>query len=257
MERVWRRLEHSETTPELNLAIDEALVRGKAEGDSPSTLRLWRNPPCIVIGISQNPFVEIDLAACQELGLPVVRRQSGGGAVYHDAGNMNYSLIVEREALGPHISTERSYAFLLQGVVNALGRFGVTAHVRNTSDVFVDDRKIAGCAQYRTGNAVLHHGCLLVDSDLLRLDRALRVPAVWYREVVNLAELAQPVPTLERVADALAASFAELFGVVLSIGAISALEQARAAELHVAKYSRKDWHLRVSPGWRPGRYGPR
>ena len=257
VERVWRLLELSVDDPAMNLAIDEALIRSKTAGEAPPTLRLWRNPPCIVIGISQNPFVEIDLAACRELNLPVVRRQSGGGAVYHDRGNLNYTLVMDYAALAGNTSTEQSYAFLLQGVIAALGRFGLSASLRNISDVYVGERKIAGCAQYRTSEAILHHGCLLVEADLGVLERTLRVPAAWYREVVNLADLVKPAPGPAGTAAALAAAYGELFAVALRPGELTAAEWARAEQLYAEKYRQSEWHLRVSPGWKPGRYGPR
>jgi lipoate-protein ligase A len=240
----------------MNLAIDEALIRSRTAGEAPPTLRLWRNPPCVVIGISQNPFAEVDLAACDEMGLPVVRRQSGGGAVYHDAGNLNYSLVVDLEALAGNTSTEQSYAFLLQGVIGALARFHLEATLRNISDVYVGERKIAGCAQYRTSTVVLHHGCLLVEADLGVLERTLRVPAAWYREVVNLVDLVTPRPGLEEATAAIAAAYAELFGVAVTPGELTPQEWSRAEQLYEEKYRRSEWNRRVPPGWRPGRYGP-
>lgn len=257
VERVWRLLELSVDDPAMNLAIDEALIRGKTAGEAPATLRLWRNPPCIVIGISQNPFVEIDLAACRELNLPVVRRQSGGGAVYHDSGNLNYTLVMDYAALAGNTSTEQSYAFLLQGVIAALARLGAAATLRNISDVYVGEHKIAGCAQYRTSGAILHHGCLLVAANLGVLERTLRVPAAWYREVVNLADLIAPAPDLADTAAALSAAYGALFGIKLQPGELTAAEWARAEQLYAEKYQQTEWHFHISPGWKPGRYGPR
>lgn len=256
-ERVWRLLEFSAADAALNLAIDEALIRARAAGESPSTLRLWRNPPCVVIGVAQNPFEEIDLVACEALGVPVIRRQSGGGAVYHDDGNLNYSLVIEPSALGAHGGTSASYTFLLQGVVTALARFNVTASLRHTSDVYVGERKIAGCAQYRTAGAVLHHGCLLVSADLATLERTLRVPAAWYREVVNLIEIANPSPDWSGLVVALSHAYGELFGVVFEKGDLSDVEWQRAKRLYEEKYRDRAWNLRVPQGWKPGRYGPR
>lgn len=253
----WRLLELSVEEAALNLAIDEAIVRGRAAGETPSTLRVWQNPRCVVIGISQNPYQELDLEACRAEGLPVVRRQSGGGAVYHDSGNLNYSLSMGFAALAGNTGTEQSYVFLLGGVVSALGSLGVEANLRHISDVYAGERKIAGCAQYRTSGAVLHHGCILVRADLALLERTLRVPAAWYREVVNLAELVELTPGMGDLSGALARAYGDQFGIVLEPGELTAAEWARAEALAEEKYRREEWNLRVPPGWKPGRYGPR
>jgi len=80
--------------PRENLALEEAILRAVGEGEQPPTLRIWRNPRCVVIGRGQRPEEEADLAACERLRIPVLKRPSGGGAVYHHPGNLNFSLFL-------------------------------------------------------------------------------------------------------------------------------------------------------------------
>jgi len=146
-----------------NLAIEEYLME-HATGHGP-VLFLWRSGCAVVMGKNQNPWRECRLDRMREAGVPLARRISGGGTVYHDAGNLNYCVIVDRT----EYREEQAYEMIFQ----ALGHFGIRAEKTGKSNLSVDGLKFSGNAFcFRKGRA-LHHGTLLLNTDLERLNRYL------------------------------------------------------------------------------------
>lgn len=149
------------TDPYYNLAFEEYIFTHYKSED---IFLLWRNTPCMVVGSCQNICRETRPIKLRELGIPVLRRISGGGAVYHDLGNVNYSCITRQE--GP-IDYDKSLAPILA----ALNAIGVPARKNRTCDIAIGEEKISGSAQRAAGGRLLHHGTLLFDADLAALDR--------------------------------------------------------------------------------------
>lgn len=154
------------TDPLANLAAEEALFRSR--DDARAVLLIWRNAPAVVIGRHQNPWRECDVAAIQRDGIPLLRRQSGGGTVYHDLGNANVSYMAHPD----DYDQDRSFAL----IVSALKRLGINAHRTARNDIYVGDRKVSGNAFRFTRERNLHHGTLLINADLARLVAYLRPP---------------------------------------------------------------------------------
>lgn len=154
------QIETTSHDPFFNQAFEDYVFRTCREGD---VLLLWRNRPAVVVGCYQNICREVHMRALLDRGIPVVRRMSGGGTVYHDLGNLNYTLISDQT--GP-----LDYDRCLEPVIRALNALGVPAHKNRTCDIAVDGKKISGSAQKIAGGRVLHHGTLLFDSDLSLLD---------------------------------------------------------------------------------------
>ena len=149
--------------PGRNLALEEILFR---EGED--LLLLWRSDPCVVIGRNQNAFAEANLRYCEAHGVLILRRFSGGGAVYHDPGNVNCSLSLAHE--GEYLS----YDPFLSRFLPALHALGVPAERRGASDVVLAGKKLCGTAQAAAKNRVLTHATLLCRADLAALSAALR-----------------------------------------------------------------------------------
>lgn len=189
------------TDPYANLALEEGFLEGG--GPAGGLLLLYVNGPCAVIGRNQNPWIEVRADA----GLPVLRRASGGGAVYHDRGNLNWSLVVAREA--------HDRLAELGLVVAALSALGVEAEADCRGALRIAGKgprsgdKVSGSARRMLRDRVLHHGTLLVESDLGRMESCLggigaassAAPGSAPSRVANLSSL---VPGL-RVSDAMAA----------------------------------------------------
>lgn len=157
MKRQVTYFETGSQDPFYNLAFEEYVLSRKTSGDY---LLLWQNDNTIVVGQNQNAESEINRAFVEKHGIGVARRTTGGGAVYHDLGNLNYSFITsagEEEKL----TVER---FTLP-VVNALRGLGLQAEASGRNDILVESRKVSGTAQRLLNGRILHHGTLLFDAD--------------------------------------------------------------------------------------------
>lgn len=156
------------TDPRVNLAIEEHLLRQLETGED--ILLFYVNEPSIIIGRYQNTLEEINPTYVQAHGIHVVRRLSGGGAVYHDLGNLNFSFITRRAAEDIH-----NFKKFTAPVIRVLRELGVPAELGGRNDILAAGKKISGNAQYITSRRMVSHGTLLVDSDLERVVEALRV----------------------------------------------------------------------------------
>jgi len=154
--------------PHLNLALEEYIVRNF--GTETDYLLFYVNSPSIIIGKNQNTLEEINHEYVKEKELYVVRRVSGGGAVYHDFGNLNFSFITNHD-----ITSLNNFKKVTAPIVNALEKLGVHAEMKGRNDVVVNDKKISGNAQFSTGKRMISHGTLMLDSDLNEVSKALTV----------------------------------------------------------------------------------
>ena len=161
-------LESHSTDPYFNLALEEYLF--EELGRSRPCFMLWQNDNTIVVGKYQNTAEEIDQAYVDAHGIRVARRLSGGGAVYHDKGNLNFTFIVDR-ADAPGLN----FKVFVEPVIRALARFGVHAEFTGRNDLTIDGMKFSGNAQYARRGRLLHHGCIMLDSNLTSVADALRV----------------------------------------------------------------------------------
>ena len=159
--------------PAFNLAFEEYVLTNRREG---TYLLLWQNDNTIVIGQNQNAEAEINRAFVEEHGIHVVRRTTGGGAVYHDLGNLNYSFITD---LGnaEQLTMER----FTRPIVEALKALGLDAEASGRNDILVEGRKVSGTAQRVARDRILHHGTLLFDADPSMVAGALNVDPEKFR----------------------------------------------------------------------------
>ena len=163
-----RYLESPSRDPYFNLALEEYVFERMDK--SKSYFLLWQNDNTIVVGKYQNTAEEIDQAYVDAHHIRVARRLSGGGAVYHDRGNLNFTFIVDR-ADAPGLN----FKVFVRPVVEALARFGVHAAFTGRNDLTIDGMKFSGNAQYARRGRLLHHGCIMLDSNLTSVADALRV----------------------------------------------------------------------------------
>lgn len=177
------------TDPFLNIAVENYLLSA-AEEDA-VTFYLWKNHRTVVIGQNQNPYAECNVDLLEDEGGHLMRRRTGGGAVYHDDGNINFSFVVPKQYYDLH----RQF-LVLQKAVEA---YGLSAEVSGRNDVLCCGRKFSGNAFSRGEHQYLHHGTILIKGNMEDLQRYLRVrPAKLHKHgvdsvrsrVVNLSELA-------------------------------------------------------------------
>ena len=161
-------IESNSTDPYFNLALEE-YVFDKLPKDE-SYFMLWQNANTIVIGKYQNAMQEINQKVVDERGIKVARRLSGGGAVYHDMGNLNFTFIVDQKDVDG-----LNFKIFVVPIVETLKGFGVEAEFTGRNDIVIGGRKISGNSQYIKRNRVMHHGCIMLDSDLEKVVDALKV----------------------------------------------------------------------------------
>ncbi|WP_040932137.1 lipoate--protein ligase family protein, partial [Paenibacillus larvae] len=158
------------TDPRINLAIEEYAL--KYLSTEQTYLLFYINEPSIIIGKNQNTIEEINMDYVKQQELHVVRRLSGGGAVYHDLGNLNFSFITKDDGNSFH-----NFLKFTEPVIEALRKLGVEAELSGRNDIQVGERKISGNAQFTTRGRMFSHGTLLFHSEMENVVSALKVKA--------------------------------------------------------------------------------
>jgi len=216
-----------------NLAIEECLLK---RAEDAVILYLWQNEHTVVIGKNQNAVKECRTALLEKEGGTLVRRLSGGGAVYHDLGNLNFTFLLPRSCY----DETKQFSVILE----ALAAFGIRAQFTGRNDLTVDGRKFSGNAYYQSVKASYHHGTLLVNADLEKMTRYLipskgkltskGVDSVRSR-VTNLKQLC-PGISIDALKQELEKSFAHIYGPA----EILSLPEAEIA-LATEKYRSREW----------------
>jgi len=239
--------------PYRNMSVEEAIPRAVGEGQAPNTVRFWHNSNTIVLGCFQSAQLEVNFDVCEETGTTIVRRFTGGGAVYHDAGNLNYAISLKRgHPLVPDADLQTVFRRLSEGAVEGLRGLGVNAEFQPINDIQVDGKKVSGAAGSIRWGTVFHHGCILVASDLAILGMVLNVPQVKLadRHVASVQkrvttirdELGKDVTTRD-VRDGIVRGIEHSYNVRLDQGSLTKSELSTAKELYDTKYSKSAWNL--------------
>lgn len=243
-----------ELDPRRNLALDEAIAR--SSGPHP-TLRLWRNGRAVVLGRFQLGAAEVDLGLAHRTGTPVLRRFTGGGAVYHDPGNLNISLVLPRDrpplAAQPEVGgLPAVYGLLLEPLADAVRALGLQVE-RTERDLLVGRRKVSGVAAWLSRPRILVHATLLVSADLEALEALLAGPGApgqprWERTrsrrmpVTSLGRELGRIPEPATLAEALRRAFAARGLLFEPVDGPTEAEWALAERLLVDRYANPAWH---------------
>lgn len=237
------RIVYSESyNPYYNFALEEVLLHS-CEQKQDYILYLWQNDNTIVIGRNQSVYTECNLKYAEKHNTIIARRLTGGGAVYHDLGNLNFTIIVPKNAYDKSISASI--------IVNAINAVGIPASLTGRNDIVCGDLKFSGSAYYSSAQAGLHHGTIMVDVDLERMQELLYtsqskiakkgVSSVRSR-VVNLKTVNQDI-SVNRLKELIKFSFIKMFGEnsIIKYG-IDYLEEVEAVKLE-EKYSSEQWNI--------------
>ena len=245
-------IDTGEQTPATHAALDQVLAEELAAGRRGPTLRFWHwRDPAVVIGSFQSLRNEVDLEAAERHGITIVRRISGGGAMFMEANNcITFSLVVPA-SLVDGLTFEQSYAFLDDWVLGALADVGVTAHYAGLNDIASPAGKIAGAAQKRlVGGAVLHHVTMAYDIDANKMLDVLRIgrEKLSDKGTTSANKRVDPVRSQtglprEQVIAAFESHFRARYRTV--DGTLTGAEVARAAELVETKFADPGWTARV------------
>jgi len=235
-----------ETDPYFNLAAEEYAMEHFAD----DLFMLWRNDPAVIVGRHQNTLAEINVDFVRENNIPVVRRLSGGGAVFHDLGNLNFTFITAGE---PNIQAD--FRRFTQPILDTLRGLGIDAQFEGRNDLAIGGRKFSGNAEYIHGGRILHHGTLLFAAQVADVAAALRPDPAKFMDkavksvrsrITNISEhLPRPMTVLE---------FRDILLDHVMAGTPGAAlysftdEDCRAiGQLRDAKYATWDWNYGHSP----------
>ncbi len=251
----WRLLDTGLRDAFYNMALDEAIAIARSKKIVPNTLRFFRwEPSAVSIGYFQSMEEEVDIEACNRLGIDYVRRRTGGGAVYHDRdGELTYSLIINEDH--PLISRDfqKTYETLCSGIVRGLGILGVPAEFKPINDIVVGGRKISGNAQTRSMNVVHQHGTILRDVNPTLMFTVLKVPSEKIRDkmiksvkerVTSIKNYLKREVSFEELKNALIRGFEEAFNIKLVPGEVTDFEEQTAIKLKMEKYSTREWNFK-------------
>ncbi|EJL20301.1 lipoate--protein ligase [Brevibacillus sp. BC25] len=235
------------TDPRINLAIEEYALKHLPNSDD--YLLFYINEPSIIIGKNQNTIEEINATYVEENHIHVVRRLSGGGAVYHDLGNLNFSFITNDDGESFH-----NFRKFTAPVVQALKTLGVEAELTGRNDIQVGERKISGNAQYSTKGRMFSHGTLLFDSEMENVVSALKVNAEKIQSkgiksirsrVANISEFLETKMTIEEFRQAILRS---IFGEgEIEEYKLTEKDWENIHELSRSRYQTWEWNYGKSP----------
>lgn len=233
---------HENRDAYFNLASEEYLLKQKGG----YYFYLWINDPAVIVGINQNAFEEVNLSYVQENGIKVVRRLTGGGTVYHDGGNLCYTVIA------PYDKDVDNYRKFTSPVIEYLNELGVPAEFSGRNDITVDGKKISGNAQTVYGDKIMHHGTILFDTDPDALTLSLNpnklkieskgIKSVRAR-VTNIKDRLQKIVTIEQFKKGLADKFLSF----CQPYTFNQQDEDAINKLVEEKYSHFEWNMGRSP----------
>ena len=234
-------LTHENTDPYFNIASEEYLLKSRKE----FFVYLWKNSPSVILGVNQNAFKEVNLKYTESHGIKIVRRLTGGGAVYHDLNNLCYTFIA------PFNSGEESYKKFTAPIIEYLNSLGVKAEFSGRNDITVGGRKISGNAQTVFGKRIMCHGTILIDTDESAMENALTPNKLKIeskginsarKRVANVKDFLPDI-TADRIKDGLK----ELFLKTCNPYEFTKEDIAAINALAKEKYSSFEWNMGRSP----------
>lgn len=270
----WRLVNSGISDAADNMAVDEAILKAHARGETPPTLRFYGwQPAAVSIGYFQQAASDINVDKCRELGIDVVRRLTGGRAVFHHE-ELTYSIIVREDCPLVPATITASYRYFSSGLLAGLNKLGIDARLsmpqaaygqtrrRHASaacfdapshyEITAQGRKLAGSAQVRKDGVVLQHGSVLLTFNAELVASLLNLPSaemqnsvaeMLAKRAVSVREILGREVAWQSAYQAMADTFGAALGIELEPGQLSEQEQSAAAELAAVKYRCDSWNL--------------
>jgi len=257
----WRLLVTEACDGATNMAIDEALWRGRQDGDSPPTLRFFAwAPPTVSLGYGQPLDRHVDVEACRRLGVGIVRRPTGGSAIYHDGPEreLTYSVVATADDLGIGPDLLETYRWIARGLLRGLRALGADAEMvpehppdgpapafcfarTGVFEIEIGGKKVVGSAQRRQGTSFLQHGAVLLGADASRLRELFPTTRDPLATLTTLETALGRRPPFDEVARSLAEAFEAEHRLDLRPGGLTAAETMRVAALVNERYANDAW----------------
>ncbi|WPC42459.1 lipoate--protein ligase [Clostridium sp. JS66] len=241
-------VKNDNTNPYINHAIEEYMLKNFEE----DCFMLWRNERCILIGKNQNTLSEINMNYVKKHNLPVVRRMSGGGAIFNDLGNLHFTFIAN--------NSENRFADFCKftyPIINALKKIGINADLSGRNDLTIDGKKFSGNAQYNYKDKILHHGSILFSASMNDLTSALKVKDIKFQDksvksvgsrVTNISEHLKIPMSLDEFKEFLANSIMSEQQEV-KIYELTEEDWIHIKKISDEKYSTWEWNYGKSPNF--------
>ena len=236
------------TDPYFNLATEEYILKNFEE----DSFMLWRNAPSIIVGKHQNTLAEINVDYVKQNNIPVVRRLSGGGAVFHDLGNLNFTFISKGRE-----ETLIDFRKYTEPILEVLQKMGIPARFEGRNDLTIDGMKFSGNAEHIWKNRVLHHGTLLFSAHMPDLAKALQADPLKFKDkavksvrsrVTNISGHLKEPMTVQQFADLIQNHIVEKYPDA-TLTDLSDIDHEIIQELVRTKYSTWEWNFGYSPNY--------
>jgi lipoate-protein ligase A len=246
-----------------NLALEEALARVNAKSERKvNTLRFWKSNEAVVMGRFQCPHLEVNIKFCNEHDIPIARRFTGGGTVYHDSGNLNFTLCLDQSDICVPRTLNELYWNFIGIIASSLRKIGIPARFDpNRNCIRVLGKKITGTAGWIKSGISFVHGTLLINSDLELLRNCLEVPEnqpVYLRDnrrircikskrdrVVTVVNGSENPPSEEKIKQAIIKGLEEFCEDTIRTGSLTDEELLAAESLYQTRYSQEKWNMGV------------
>ncbi len=249
MAKDWRLINIINDAGAKQMAIDEAMLIARSQNLVKNTLRFFTwQPAAITIGFFQNLEQEIDLKKTKKDNIDIIRRYTGGGAVFHQA-ELTYSLVMAESDL--NLSITDSYQYLCHGVVLGLKKLGLKAEFKPINDIIVNNKKISGSGQTRKNGVILQHGTILLSVDVEKMFSFLKIPneKLKGKIITNIKErvtsLSNELKTknfdLKYLEDTFTQGFAQALKANFNIKPLIKEEEEKIEELYKNKYLSHSW----------------
>jgi lipoate-protein ligase A len=257
----WRLLDSHSSDVYHNLAIDEALAKTYLQSENTlNTIRFWESERAVVIGRFQCVHKEVNLDFCKKNDISIARRFTGGGAVFHDLGNLNYSLRLHQSHNYVPRGLKELYATFIGTITKGLNSLNIPAHFDPVgSNIRIGKKKISGTAGWIKRGISFIHGTLLIDADLENLQHSLKPPEgqpVFLRDktrircmeskrdsVTNISLEVDDCPTRKEIQTAIIESLMEYTGTSIEEGVLTKAEVGTSQTLYQTHYKQASWNM--------------